>query len=152
MSTLTGPYAGFAGSPTSRHTTAQMPLGTRAYDASGGEYIYVQAGAVIAVNSAVAFQGSALGYDDVRATAAVSRGVVGVATAAFAAGAFGFVKSRGVVRALVANNTAAQSLLAPSAVAGTLAIAAAADLQGTPIVALVAAADSATAGTMVALL
>lgn len=115
---------GFPGvDSTSRHTTEQIPLGTKGYDQAGNEYVFVKAGAPIAVNDAVTFQGSAVGYDDVRPTSARQQMVVGAATAAFTAGQFGFIQTRGVATIKVIAATAAGSLLVSGTTAGTLALA-----------------------------
>lgn len=119
---------GFAGvDSTSRHTTEKVPLGTKGYDSAGNEYTFVKAGATIAVNDAVTFQGSAAGYDDVRPTSARQQMVLGAATAAFTTGQYGFILTRGVATVKVVVATAAGSLLVSSGTAGTLALAVEAD-------------------------
>jgi hypothetical protein len=106
-------------------------LGSKFYDGLGNEYTYVRAGAAIALNDAVMFEGSALGYDAVIPTAAAQQYVLGVATAAFADLEYGLVLTRGIVTCKVVVATAAGSLLATgAAAAGTLELAEATDLVG----------------------
>lgn len=135
---------------TERSTTALFPLGAKVFDALGNEYTYVKAGASIAQYDACRFAGSALGYDDVRPTSAVSQGVLGVATAAFSSGDYGFIVTRGAgITAKVVNSTAAGALLGSTGTAGTLGIAVNTDLQGRGAVALVTGVST---GSAVALL
>jgi hypothetical protein len=148
MANLSGPLTVAPCSTTDRSTTALLALGTRAWDKSGNEYIYVKAGASIAQYDAVRFSGSALGYDDVRPTSAVAQVVLGSADAAFASGDYGFILHKGIGTVKVAVGTAAGSSLVSSATAGTLAIAAATDLAYRPAVALV---TGVAAGSAVAL-
>jgi hypothetical protein len=131
------PGAFEVGSPASRSTVAKAPLGSKAYDEKGNEFIYVKAGAAIDANEAVMFSGSALGFDDVRKTSGLHKPVLGVATAAFASGAFGYIQSKGVVTCKVIVSTAAGSSLVASGTAGTLKIGEATDLAYRPAVALV---------------
>jgi hypothetical protein len=143
------PQAFPVGDATTRSATAQAPLGSRAEDAKGNQYVYVKAGAAIDANEAVMFQGSALGYDDVRKTSGLHKPVLGVATAAFASGAFGYVQTHGVVVCKVIVGTAAGSALVASGTAGTLKIGAATDETYRPAVALV---TGVAAGSEVALM
>ena len=149
MAILTGSAIAAVGNDTTRSTTALNPLGFTAYDSLGNEYTYIKAGATIAVNDAVRFQGSALGFDDVRPTSAINQIVLGAATAAFAANEYGFVLSKGVATVKVVNATAALSPLVTNATAGTLALADATAFGLRPAVALV---TGVTAGSGVALL
>jgi hypothetical protein len=154
MARLTGMYAGFPGDTTRRTTTQELPLGTRAISSDGGEYVYVKAGGTIPVKSVCTFQGSAAGYDDVRVVTAANQAIAGVADTAFASGEYGFLKCRGVVTALVEDNTAVGSLLnASDTVDGAFILStAASDLVGAvPAVALTTAANSSTAGAVVCL-
>lgn len=106
MARLTGPSMGFPGDSTRRTTTAELPLGTIAYG-QASEWVYVKAGAAIAQYAACIFQGSAAGFDDVRECGAVTNFIVGVADAAFASGAYGFIQTKGVCTAKVhASDTA----------------------------------------------
>jgi hypothetical protein len=108
---------------THRSLTSWIALGTRAVDpTNGNQYVYVKAGAAIAQFDAVAFQGSALGYDDVRPVSAANQPVLGVAQAAFASAAFGWilVKGRGSVK--TSGSVAANASLVSSATAGTLGV------------------------------
>lgn len=120
----------------------------------GGEYVYVKAGGTIPVKSACKFQGSAAGYDDVRVVTAANQGLCGVADTAFASAEYGWLKCRGVVTALVEDNTAVGSLLSVSDTldGGLVLSTGASDLVGgIPAVALTTAADSSTAGAVVCL-
>jgi hypothetical protein len=152
--------ANFSGLPvtanldtTSRETTATVPLGTRCSDASGNEYTYVKAGAAIDAKTACMFNGSTLGYDDVRevTSASASRFVVGVATAAFASGDYGFLQTKGICTCLVTASTAVGSPLTTGTAAdGVLDLAVAGTLAGIkPIVALTTGTTTATAGAVV---
>lgn len=122
-----GAYA--VGDTSQRDTVQKLPLGSVGYDADGKEYRYVRAGAAIAANDAVRFQGSALGFDDVRPTSAVQQSVVGVALAAFASGDYGWVLRRGVGSVKTTGAVAVGTTLATGATAGTLAAAAATDVN-----------------------
>lgn len=133
---------------TDRSTTQKFPLGQRAYDALGNEYAYVKAGAAISQYEAVKFNGSTLGWDDVRKTAAANEVVIGVADAAFASGEYGFIGVRGVFTVKVVAATAAGSALVSSSTAGTLALAVATDLAGQK--GAVALATGSTSGSAVA--
>jgi hypothetical protein len=139
MAQLTGPTEVFPVNSTERSATAQLPLGTKAYDKNGYEYTYVKAGADIAAADAVRFAGSVLGFDDVRPTSAANQYVLGAADGtAFTTGQFGFVKTKGVAVVKTVVSTAAGSLVIPNATAGTLALATTSQIPGQrPIVALV---------------
>lgn len=140
MAILTGtPGATEILDPTFRSTTQKAPLGSRAWDQDGKEYVYVKAGAVIALNDAVMFQNSAAGFDDVRTISAAAQVTcVGVATAAFASLEFGYVQTRGVCTCKVVVATAAGSaLVSGTTTAGTLEISVAGSLQSGRAVALV---------------
>jgi hypothetical protein len=147
MAKLTGRKSFFPGDDTTRSTTAQTTLGSLAQDDAGNVYRYVKAGAAIAAFDAVRFQGSAAGWDDIRATSAVSQVVVGTATAAFDSGAYGYILVEGVATTKVAVGTAAGSQLGSSATAGTLELLDGSDIAYRPAVALVTgvAAGSAVA-------
>jgi len=120
-----------------RSTTQKAPLGSKIWDENGNEYTYIKAGAAIAQNDAVKMNGSALGYDDVRSTAAAGTVVFGVATYAFNNAEYGFVCTRGVVTCKVVVATAAGSPLVTNGTSGTLALADATAITYRPIVALV---------------
>lgn len=144
MANLTGIPSGFACDDVTRvydpktNTPKQVhPIGTLAYDQFGNEYRYIKAGAAIAQFNAVKASG-ATGFSSVIPTAAAGDVVLGVATAAFLSGEFGFILSRGQVTCMVVNATAAGSPLVTGATAGTLALATATDLAGQrPAMALV---------------
>lgn len=137
MAQLTGLPVGLAGDTTKRSTTALNDLGAKGYDALGNEYTYVKAGAAIAQYDACRMNGSALGYDDVRPTSAAGQVVLGAAQNAFSSGDYGFLLTRGVGTCKVVAATAAGVALVPNGTAGTLALAAAADITFTSVVALV---------------
>jgi hypothetical protein len=147
MAKLTGRKSFFPGDDTTRSTTALTSVGSLADDENGNVYRYVKAGAAIAANDAVRFQGSAAGWDDIRPTSAVSQVVVGVATAAFDSAAYGFILVEGVATTKVTAATAAGSQLGSSATAGTLELLDGSDIAYRPAVALVTgvAAGSAVA-------
>lgn len=136
-------------------TTQYNPLGMRAVDVNGDVYVYVLAGAAIAQYNACKFNGSALGYDDVRPTSAVNQVVLGVAQVAIASGSYGWIMETGVPTCLVTNSTAAGVPLVSSSTAGLLTTldttAGNANATCRPIVALVSSGSSATAGTQVAI-
>lgn len=150
---FTSPYQAYpVADATVRTTEALLPIGSVAFDSEGNEFRYVKAGAAISARQAVRLNGSTLGYDDVRPTSAAQQGVLGVATAAFASGDYGFVQTRGRVLAAVVNSTAVGSLLASGTTAGTLELAEATDLVTRGAVAITTAADSATNGAYIVLL
>lgn len=149
---LSGPSFFVQGTDVTRTTTAQFPLGAKyvGVDPSTGlqaEFTYVKSGANIALNDAVRFAGSALGYDDVRPTSAANQVVLGGATAAFTSGDYGFVLTRGVCTVKVVVATTAGVNLVSNGTAGTLAVAQATDTTSGQAVALVTgvAAGSAVA-------
>lgn len=134
---------------TNRSTTAKATLGARVFDSSGNEYVYVKAGAAIALNDACRFAGSTLGFDDIRPTSAAQQTVFGVATTAFASGEYGFLLVRGVATCKVIVATAAGSALVSGATAGTLALSVVGtDFANRPAVALV---TGVAAGSAIAL-
>jgi len=142
MAQLTGLGGAYeAGNSEDRTTTAKAQLGALAYDKLGNEYRYVKAGAAIAAGDAVRFQGSALGFDDVRPTSATLQTVVGVALTAFASGEFGFVLRRGIGSVKTTGSVAANIGLASSGTAGTLATTAATDTADLAATVLVSAAS-----------
>jgi hypothetical protein len=137
MAILTGAHLAAPCNDLKRSTTALASLGSKALDESGNEYRYIKAGAAIAATDAVRFQGSALGYDDVRPISAVAQPVIGIATAAFASGDYGYVLVNGVGSVKTAGAIAANVALVSSAVAGTLAAYAAADITAPVVTVLV---------------
>lgn len=153
MANFTGLPVGMPVDSTARSASAELPLGTKAYDSLGNEYTYVKATAAISAKEAVKFTGSALGYDDVvKTTAAANEFVVGVATAAFATTApYGFIQTGGVVTALVKNSEAAGSMLGTGTTAvGTLELHTTSTLAGArSIVSLTSATNSASVGAVV---
>lgn len=129
-----GVAGGFAQTDsTTRSTTTLYPVGTLARDASGNEYMYVKAGASIAVNSPVVVNAD---LTDVRACSAVNQGILGVADAAFASGDNGFIMIRGTTNAVTAGSVAVGTLMV-SAAAGALGSGAATDIVSRGIVILV---------------
>lgn len=77
---------------TAVHTAAQHPLGFRAVDDEGKEYVYVKAGGSITAKNPVKIAASWV------ATASGNAGrVEGVAVVGMAANDYGFVQTRGVV-------------------------------------------------------
>lgn len=141
MANFSGPILVAPVGPADRHTTPQLPLGATLVDANGNEYTYVKAGATIAQYDAVRFQGSALGWDDVRPTSAVAQPVVGAAQAAFASGEYGFVLTSGVGTVKTSGTVAANVQLVSSATAGTLAAYANTDITAPVVTVLVSSAS-----------
>jgi hypothetical protein len=138
MAILTGPQFFIpSGGDTKRSTVQEAQLGSKAFDALGNEYTYVRAGATIAVNDAVRLNAD---YGDVRSTSATQQGVLGAATAAFAANDYGYILSRGRAVTKVQAGTAANALLASQATAGTLLTGAATDVVTRGAVAVTAEA------------
>jgi hypothetical protein len=91
MAELTGPQQTFSGDTTSVDSTQRHPVGTRAWDVNGNEYVYVAG-----VASCVA--GSWLTLDeDCQATLAVAngKGRVAVAMAALVASTWGWAQVYG---------------------------------------------------------
>ena len=138
MARLTGPYTGFPGDSTRRTTTQELPLGTEVDGVGGSRWVYVKAGAAIAQYDACIFQGSALGFDDVRPCGAVTNLILGVADAAFDSGAYGFIQTKGVAKCKVKASDTAGLPLGGYTDAGTLTTVAETVPAGLkPIVALV---------------
>lgn len=91
MAQLTGPTGAFFEDTGAVHTTAEHPLGTRAWDKDGNEYIYL-----LGVASTVA--GSWVSFDEALATTllvANAVGRVGVAMAAIVASSYGWYQIYG---------------------------------------------------------
>jgi hypothetical protein len=131
MANLTGPMGVFPVTSTDRSTTIKLPLGTKAFDASGNEYTYVLAGAAIAAYDALRFNDNAAGWGDIRPTSAAGQYVCGAAAGtAFDSATYGFILTRGVATVKVVNATAVGSVLVTNGTAGTLALATAAELAG----------------------
>lgn len=153
MANFTGLPVGMPVDSTARSASAELPLGTKAYDSLGNEYTYCKAGAAISAKEAVQLNGSALGWDDVRKTPTTATiHVVGVATAAFATSApYGFIQTKGVCTALVKNSEAAGITVGCSTTAaGTLeAVAATVPAGLRSVHVLVAGTESATVGATV---
>lgn len=138
MARLTGPYAGFPGDSTRRTTVAELPLGTEVEGVGGSRWVYVRAGGAIAQYAAVVFEGSALGFDQVVETSAVTDLILGVADAAFADLEYGFVQTHGVAKAKVhASDTALLPLGGSTAAGILLTVAETVPAGGKSIVALV---------------
>lgn len=91
MPQLKGPSLAFAGDTDAVDSSALNPVGTRALDADGNEYIYAPGVASVAVGSWVSF-------DDNLATtllAANAKGRVGIAMAAIVADKYGWFQIYG---------------------------------------------------------
>lgn len=96
-------------------------VGTIAYDSqTGARFVWVTAGANIAQYDAVRINN---GLADVRPTSAVNQVYIGVAQAAIASGASGWIQVNGKMTCKVVAATAAGSPLVTNATAGTLALA-----------------------------
>lgn len=92
MANLTGPMQLFDGDTSIVDTTAKYPLGSRAYDKSGNEYIYLKG-----IGSTVA--GSWVSFDENGATALLAANAVGpvaIAMAAIVANTYGWYQIFGV--------------------------------------------------------
>lgn len=121
MAALTGPTLTFPVDSTDRSTTAKAPLGTRAFDNAGNQYVYGKAGAAVGALQAVCFNGSATGWDDVRPTSAAHQVVIGCAGGtAFAENDYGFFQTRGVATVLATDAISAGAAVGSSATAGLL--------------------------------
>ena len=152
MANLTCPTTSFPVDSTWRGqaNTHGIPLGTRAYASGGREYVFVKAGAAIALYDAIRFNGSATGFDDVRPTSAAHQFVIGGADGtAFASGDYGFMLARGYTTVLVTDAVAAGASLRSSATAGLLITSAATEYGNSAGVVLVADANSDTVGATV---
>lgn len=142
MAQISGPAIGVAvGDTNQRDTVQKAPLGSTAQDKLGNVYRYVKAGASIAAFDAVRFQGSTLGFDDVRPTSAAAQPVVGIAQAAFASGDYGYVLIDGVGSCKTTGSVAANVQLVSSGTAGTLAAYANTDITAPAVTVLVSAAS-----------
>jgi hypothetical protein len=88
---LIGYFGAFAGKPGDVDSTQKNPLGSRAFDESGNEYIYLQGVASTAVGDVVAF-------DEVHQTTRLLQATIGriaVATAACVANTYGWYQIYG---------------------------------------------------------
>src|SRR5688572_16784668 len=92
---------------TKRTTTAYLTIGTRGFDRSGNEYMYVKAGGTIAATDIVK-AGSTEGLEAVVATGTTATGepFLGVGHAAFADNEYGFIQIHGVASVKAGNITA----------------------------------------------
>lgn len=108
-------------------TQAPYPVGTRAFDALGNEYMYVKASGAIEATDAVA-GGSTLGLSAVVQSANTATGApwIGVGHAAFADLQFGWIQVGGVASVKTGNITPGAPVIAKTT-AGTLNDAAATD-------------------------
>lgn len=152
MANLTCPTASFPVDSTWRSQTNShgIPLGTRAFASGGREYVFVKAGAAIALYDALKFNGSATGVDDVRPTSAAHQFVVGAADGtAFASGDYGFMLAKGATTVLVTDGVAAGVSLRSSATAGLLIASAATEYGNSAGVVIVTNANSDTVGATV---
>lgn len=151
MANLTCPTTSFPVDSTWRGQTNiyGIPLGTRAFASGGREYVFVKAGASVALRDALRFGLSAAGYDDVRPTSAVDQYVVGAADGtAFSSGDFGFMIVKGPTTVLATDSITAGASVASSATAGLLVAAADTDINRAGVV-LVTAANADTDGATV---
>ena len=112
---------------TETSTTQKFRLGITRKAVNGNEYRYVKAGGSITVNTMCKTNGSAAGFDDVRAGSAGS-GCVGVAPVAIASGSYGWLLKNGVGSVVTAGSVAVGTVLTTGA-AGAAAAAAATDLN-----------------------
>lgn len=102
MALLTGTPVGYHGDTSVVDTSAKVPLGTRAYDKNGNEYIYL-------LGVASTLQGSWVTFDEAWATAllaANAKGPVAVAMAATVASTYGWYLRDGSGSALLAASCA----------------------------------------------
>lgn len=141
MANLTGAHLAAPCNDLRRSTTALASLGSKAYDESGNEYRYIKAGASIAAGDALRFQGSTLGYDDVRPTSAVAQPIIGIATAAFNSGEYGYVLTNGIGSMKTTGTVAANVQLVSNATAGTGAAYANTDITAPVVTVLVSSAS-----------
>lgn len=115
MALLTGGTQIFAGDTTVVDSIQQFPLGTKAFDVDGNEYIYMKGIASTAVGSWVT-------YDELYVTAllaADAKGAVAVAMAAItAATKWGWYCICGTVHALISVNSAVDSPIGFETTAG----------------------------------
>lgn len=112
---LVGPWP-IVGQPGDVHTTAQNAIGAVAYDLFGNEYIYLQGVASTVAGFAVTFDEAGV----TTALAANAKGPVAWATGATVAATFGWYARVGNLLALVAANTADNSLLGRETTDGTI--------------------------------
>lgn len=106
--------------PTDRNSTPIHRAGSIGLDAAGNEYIYVTASAAINNGDFVAVD-SAFGATALTKTLADALPIIGLATAAFTVGQWGFVARRGVgLRGNMLANTTVSVPLYTTATAGHL--------------------------------
>lgn len=117
MARITGPVMGTTGDSTRRTTTAEHPLGTRAYGADGAEFVYVKAGEAIAQYAGVSYAANAA---TVVESTELTDVLLGVADTAFSSGDYGWVQTRGLCTAKVVDSTTAKLPVGPCATAGVL--------------------------------
>ena len=133
--------SGFSES-SNRSQTQTGKLGATAIDPiTNNIYMYVKAGAAIAATDAVRFQGSALGFDDVRPTSAVNQPIIGIADVAFASGDYGWILVNGVTSMKTTGTLAVNVQLSSNGTAGTGAAYAAADICTAVVTVLVNSAS-----------
>lgn len=113
MPQLYAPSPAFSGNTSSVDTTAQNPLGTRAFDAGGNEYIYLQGVASVAVGTPVTYDENYL----CTLLAANAVGPVAVAMAAVVAARYGWFLVRGSGSAVFAGAAVADAPLYAAAAA-----------------------------------
>lgn len=139
MATITGTAVN--GDVTTRSQTALNALGTVVHDTDGNKWRYIKAGASIAQYDALRYQGSALGWDDVRPTSAAAQPIIGIAQAAFASGDYGFVLVNGIGSMKTTGTVAANTQLVSNGTAGTGAAYANTDVTSPIVTVLVSAAS-----------
>ncbi len=110
------------GSTTDTGTTALHPVGTRAFDAAGNEYIYVKAGSAIAQFDAVTFSAGDTDFSNVISTSAVQQYVLGAAQVAIANGSYGWILHRGLGRVKATDAIAEGAFAFSSATGGLLTV------------------------------
>jgi hypothetical protein len=135
MSRLTGPVmVSPATDSTTRHATAQVPVGTRA-ESFDGAFAYVTAGGTISSGGdPVSVAG---GLDAVVRGDADVGAFLGIAEAAFASGESGFVRTKGPTTAVVESGAAAGDYLELSDTVGKLEVLA----SGVPVAIALEASD-----------
>jgi hypothetical protein len=98
MPQLKGPVLAYGADTEDRSTIAKVPVGTRAHDGDGNEYLYIKAEGAIAVYAPVAITN---GVGEA-AQSADAKGFAGIASdAAFADEEYGYILSQGRGLALV---------------------------------------------------
>lgn len=129
MAALTGPWA-FHADTTTIDASKEFPLGTKAWDINGNEYIYLQGVASTAANDCVTFDES---HVTTRSTAN-AQGRVAVAMAAVVASSYGWYQIYGNATCAVAASFADNGSVYLTSTAATLDDA---DVAGDAVVGMV---------------